>query len=169
MTLQQIGATPPPLAALTAGRYLRLRREAAGLSVAVVARALGITPGARARIRNDLLSLEADQLDDREWLIAGLRILFPFDCGTYFALIARAAKPGAGRPVPQVCRGCACSLHDPCQHDRFGPCAWLPNDPTLCDACARRLGFLIMALAIVAMSPHPVEFIGAKWGAGHEA
>jgi hypothetical protein len=37
----------------------------------------------------------------------------------------------------------------------------MPNDPELCDHCARRVGFRVVALAIVAMSPDPVEFVGA--------
>lgn len=118
---------PPPM---TPSAYLRLRREAAGLTIAQVAARLPTThidadmaasvirsletPGARARHRATL---------------AALRTVFAFDIDIYQQL---ATEPAARHS--QICRGCGCSTDDACvEADGHTCCGWAL--PTLCTRC----------------------------------
>lgn len=115
---------------MTPARYLQLRREAAGLSIAQVAARLPTrhvdadmaasvirtleTPGARARHR---ATLDA------------LRTVFPFDIDVYRQLCEEPAERH-----PMICRGCGCSTHDACvEADGHTCCLWAV--PTLCTRC----------------------------------
>jgi hypothetical protein len=116
----------PPL---TAADYLRLRREAAKLSITDVAAAVSNdraergsaaallrmfeTPGARVSRHDTLLRLQA---------------IFPFDPAVYQQLIDEPADRH-----PQICRGCGCSHWDPCDQDGKGPCAW--SSTSSCTRC----------------------------------
>lgn len=114
----------PPL---TPAGYLRLRREAAKLSISEVAGRLAPdnrgeaaaflrlieTPGARVSRTNTLLRLEA---------------IFPFDPSVYGQLCDEPADRH-----PRICRSCGCSHWDPCDDDGRGPCAW--STPSACTKC----------------------------------
>jgi hypothetical protein len=118
-----------PLPPLTAADYLRLRREAAKLSITDVAAAVSSdraergsaaallrlfeTPGARVSRHDTLLRLQT---------------IFPFDPAVYQQLIDEPADRH-----PQICRGCGCSHWDPCDQDGKGPCAW--SSPSSCTRC----------------------------------
>lgn len=131
----------PPIAAialppLSPAEYLRLRREAAKLSIADVAARIAPdsalrgeaaaflrlieTPGARVSRNDTLLRLEA---------------VFPFDPSVYSQLCDEPADRH-----PQVCRGCGCSHWDPCDTDGRGPCAW--SSASTCTRCAPEGGDL---------------------------
>lgn len=98
-------ATFPPL---TAAGYLRLRREAAGLKVADVARALARKPEdvATAIELVQMLEQPGNVARKHETLYA-LQRIFPFDQEVYGQL----AREPADRH-PHVCRGCGCSDWD---------------------------------------------------------
>lgn len=114
---------------LTPGEYLRLRREAAKLTIADVAARIAPdntlrgeaaaflrlieTPGARVSRNDTLLRLQA---------------AFPFDPSVYAQLCDEPADRH-----PQVCRGCGCSHWDPCDTDGHGPCAW--STSSSCTRC----------------------------------
>jgi hypothetical protein len=136
-------------APMSPGTYLRKRREAAGLSVGDVARRLIALPVAVRRVSPDEIGRLTARLGwiegDRDYLTesqaALLTEVLPMDGEVYLQLtLLHAIGPDriawSGLPVPQVCRECACSWHDPCQPRTSGdrPCSW-SADPTLCTHC----------------------------------
>jgi hypothetical protein len=104
---------------VTPGRYLRLRREAAGLGLGE----LPIAGTAALAIELDARPPTADELD-------ALRCAIDFDHHVIAAL--------AAGETPRLCRQCACSEWDPCIHDLQGggSCWWVEHD--FCSACAER-------------------------------
>lgn len=128
--------TEAPLAAfasvlppLTAADYLRLRREAAKLSIADVAAALTSNSTDRGAAASFLRLIETpgtrvNRLDT----LLRLQRVFPLDPAVYGQLLDEPADRH-----PQICRGCGCSHWDPCDSDGSGPCAW--SSPTACTRC----------------------------------
>jgi hypothetical protein len=109
-------ALPP----VTPAAYLKLRREAAGLSVAAAARRLngGQSFEQAARL---IRQLEAKGVTarDRETVI-GLADAFPLDPDVYMQLCGAPAHQH-----PSICRGCGCSEWDPCvSADGAHRCGW---------------------------------------------
>ncbi|MEA3042999.1 MAG: hypothetical protein QOH47_837 [Sphingomonadales bacterium] len=143
--MTDIQAAPAPAqVAMTPGRYLRLRREAAGLTlqhVAIILVPAGRKTAAedRAIFRRDVANLEADQLGggNQVGLVDLLSSIFSFDSAIYWLLVGRAADPDSEVPVPQICRGCGCTWNDACIDGARG-CAWSADDPTLCTVCERK-------------------------------
>lgn len=127
----------------TPGTYLRLRREAAGLTIDDVAAIFGTVPGVPLSARAEMLrSIEADTTplgDDVVRVLMKARELgsFSFD---ELVLIRLFDLHNGSSPVaaPRLCRVCACSPHDPCYrpglHGHTVTCGWAERD--LCDACA---------------------------------
>lgn len=126
--------------------YLRLRREAAGLTIRDLAARLtelraalveaGELPAGMLAIRSDmvatLLMLEATGVRARlRETLESIAAVMPFDPDVYQQLAD--ADP---RRHPRVCRGCGCSTHDGCHHEHFGNCAWV--SPIQCSHCAAR-------------------------------
>ena len=95
-------------APLTAAAYLRLRREAAGLSIATVARALAKKP-ADLSAATDLVHLleQPGNIARKIKTLYALQAIFPFDQAVYGQLAREPAEHH-----PQVCRGCGCSEWD---------------------------------------------------------
>jgi hypothetical protein len=126
------------------GTYLRLRREAAGLTIDDVAAIFGTVPGVPLSARADMLrSIEADVTpigDDVIRVLMKARELgsFPFDP----VVLVQLVDLQAGSPLqfgrPRICRVCACSQSDPCYRVGLGgytcTCGWAEAD--LCDSCA---------------------------------
>lgn len=126
---------------LTPAAYLRLRREAYGLSRHAVAdRLAGMMlrrdgeseTHAVARDRDDALAL-VDQLETpgvvarhRETIMA-IGAIVPLDADVYYQL---ATEPAHRHPT--VCRTCGCSDDDICSGDR-GICT--SATPIVCTAC----------------------------------
>jgi hypothetical protein len=123
--------TAPPAdeaARLRPAAYLRLRREAAGLSVEDVATKLAPAAAERAAARALVRLLEVDLVVARKARpIERLAACYPLDPAVYYQLAGPA-------PHPPVCRGCGCSEWDPCQHEERGACSW--TTPTRCSHCA---------------------------------
>lgn len=139
--MNDIICPPPPVETMTVGRYLRLRREAAGHSIDELAFMLGSSTDHRATMRCQLGLLEDDKLGSGITL-AFINVLaasrpFAFDDHVANALLARRLDPAGDLPLPQVCRSCGCSWHDACETSS-GPCSWVNGDPTLCSACLDR-------------------------------
>jgi len=139
------GASPAPQA-MRPGTYLRLRREAAGLThrhIAIVLVPAGRADAAelRASMSRRLRLIESDDqagsnpsprdLD----LVDQLGSVFAFSAAIYWLLVGIAADPESEIPVPQICRGCGCTWSDPC-NERGRGCAWSAEDPSLCTTCA---------------------------------
>ncbi|HEY0626707.1 MAG TPA: hypothetical protein VGD10_08225 [Allosphingosinicella sp.] len=121
------------------GDYMRLRREAAGLTIDSIALLCGGgDPKARAEAQNQMRRIENGEgdLTDHHGLLLKLRGVMAFDLEVYEKLVLYAADQEL--PLPQVCRGCGCSWMDPCADRRTGTCAWADGDPTLCTTCERR-------------------------------
>jgi hypothetical protein len=123
---------------MSPGTYLRLRRQAAGLTrddIALITETEPTKVCARRRaewlsdIENDGPALTGD-------LVEILRSAFNFDPAVLHLLVAIHA--GADLVAPQLCRVCACSWLDPCDGDSLGSCSWVSGDPTLCTACWTR-------------------------------
>lgn len=116
----------PPL---TAADYLRLRREAAKLSIPAVAAALVSTTADRGQAAAFLRLIETPGARvSRHDTLLRLQAIFPFDPAVYGQLIDEPADRH-----PQICRGCGCSYWDPCDEDGRGPCAW--SSATSCTRC----------------------------------
>ncbi len=148
------------------GEYLRKRREAAGLTLGEVARQLAAMQFGFIQLdrANLLAHLEKVEASDAGLTLAQaqvLRNIFAFDVGIYDQLLDRHLADELTRrtmPMPQICRGCACSFFDPClpdpsrgEQDRSsssaavgqdGPCHWAENH--LCSACAAQPGNVIV-------------------------
>jgi hypothetical protein len=133
---------------MTPGRYLRLRREAAGLTIQhvvlmVVPARYRSAPDDRADLRNRIALAEEDAL----WrpalppLLDQLGGAFNFVPGIYWLLAVHHEDPGRPIRIPRICRSCGCTEHDAChmpvQHagDAAATCAWVEGDRTLCTAC----------------------------------
>lgn len=110
--------------------YLRLRRQAAGMSISAVAiMMMGNSrevPAAMDLIR----SLETAGITARhDVTLAALRTAFPFDVDVY-----RQLRDEPADRHPRICRGCGCSEWDPCDSGH-GACAWASAH-----ACTRCVG-----------------------------
>ena len=123
---------------MTPGTYLRLRREAAGLTIEDLALRLRGTVPISAHSRAELVGLiEQDIAVINADLVDALTDLcrvgqFRFDRHALILLIARHA--GAEIAAPEICRGCGCSWHDACG---FG-CSWAGPAHDWCSACAEQ-------------------------------
>ena len=123
-----LAADAPPMA--LAGRYLRMRREAARVAGLLVGLALAnhhreLAAAGRYALAEEgaLLLSEAELL-----VVAGF---FPFRREVYLNL-------AAGLPIGTIlCRGCGCSWDDACIERLHGVCAWVIGDATLCTRCER--------------------------------
>ncbi|TPG14386.1 hypothetical protein [Sphingomonas oligophenolica] len=125
-------AAPDVLPPISPAHYLRLRRKAAGLTIAQVADRLG-NPLDRDHARALLALLETEGSAARHRLtLDGLRAVFPFDPDVYVQL--RDDDPATH---PRICRGCGCSEWDPCvRADEAEHCAWVSR--ASCSVCADR-------------------------------
>ena len=124
--------TPPP--AMSPARYIRLRREARGLSIDALAIMLGSTAAERADVRNELQMLECGDPspDDYRGLVESMAGIIRFDPVVYSLLVERAHDPESELPLPAICRSCGCTWCDPCDP----PCSWAEAD--LCTACVSK-------------------------------
>lgn len=122
---------------MTPGTYLRLRREAAGLSLDDVALSMETIPSLPGRERAEWLGqIESDlaplQVDVLLALEAHPELAFDRD-----ALLALTSVD-AGMPtfVPSICRACGCTEYDPCVTAEEGCCAWADAEQMICTRCA---------------------------------
>jgi len=116
---------------LTPSDYLRLRRVAAGLSVADAARRLIESPADQRRAEEFLRRLETPgRTALYRSTIAHLLQAFPFDPDAYWQL---AEEPRHRHP--RICHGCGCSAHDRCSDAEGGACHWVEQDR--CSACSQ--------------------------------
>lgn len=123
--------------ALAPGAYLRLRREAAGLSLDDVAFAMETIPTVSARSRAEWLGqIEAGLAPLQVDVLLALEAhpMLMFDRDVLLALSALAA--GLTAFVPAICGACGCTEYDPCVTDEEGCCAWADAAATICTRCA---------------------------------
>ena len=115
---------------MTPGNYLRLRREAAGLTMDDVV--MLITPDERRWPLALVLTfaIELDEVVPSSSELEALRFAFPFDRYIFRQLVGRLD------PKPEICGTCGCSALDACDDERAGPCAWATPAHDLCTACA---------------------------------
>ena len=119
---------------MTPGRYLHLRRVAAGLSIDDVAARIGTEPPVAGQSRVELVrAIEADQQPLTADVMDALRPVFVFDAIILVALCAVAA--GRQIDLPAICRECGCSEWDACRLEGGRTCSW--STPDLCSACVR--------------------------------
>lgn len=115
--------------AMLPGNYLRLRREAAGLSIEAVALMLPTEPHVELAARATWLrQIEAGEAPIGNNVIAALKSAFRFDASVLRRLDDLRRTPGLS--APRICRRCACTEYDPCR-DRL--CHWVAAD--LCSSC----------------------------------
>jgi transcriptional regulator with XRE-family HTH domain len=127
---------------LTAGQYLRKRREAAGLSIDEVAAGCAM-PATRDAFAARLARIEGDDVTTSDITLAMLRSTFRFDRQIYHNL-------AAGLPAgTTLCRRCAYAWTD----DAAGrpPTYW--PEPDLCARCA--------PTAAAELPPEPAMIVGA--------
>lgn len=114
---------------LTPSDYLRLRRAAAGLSIAEAARKLIDSRADQRRAEEFLRRLETPgRTALYRSTVAHLLRAFLFDPSVYWQL---AEEPMHRHP--RICRGCGCSAHDRCTDAAGGACHWAEQDR--CSAC----------------------------------
>lgn len=123
--------------ALPPGTYLRLRREAAGVSREAVAIALA----AGQSHRQEAALLRVEQLESNLAFVtpaevALMRAAFRFD-GQVLDQLADIHFFRADLPHPRLCRVCGCSELDAClDFHQSTACHWVDLD--LCSACVTR-------------------------------
>lgn len=118
-----------PLSPVTPPQYLKLRRQAAGLSILQVAERIAPT----ARDRSEAIALvtmleQPGTTARRTETLSAFQSAFPFDPDVYQQLVN---DPPAWHPA--ICRSCGCSQWDPCCSDD-ACCAWA--EPGRCTRCA---------------------------------
>jgi len=126
------------IAPVTADRYLRLRREAAGLTILQVARHMFANDDGKAQIAVDLITaLETPGVRAKVNLtLDRLSLAFAFDPDVYHQL----AHDPADRH-PRVCAGCGCSQNDACvSADGHDCCAWSSTSRPGAALCTRCTG-----------------------------
>jgi hypothetical protein len=130
-------AMPPrarlPLVVMKPWRYLKLRREAAGLSVDDVATQLAPKMRDRSAAADLVRQLEREGFVARHpETLERLRSAFAFDPDVYRQL---ATEPVSRHP--RVCHRCACSESDACVPEphlsHASACHWV--SPHLCSRC----------------------------------
>ena len=111
---------------MTPGAYLRMRREAAGVSLVEIAAGFSTQPRLAEHLRAELIELVERDVQPPSFATVELLIaFFDFDRAVLIGLIAGAE--------PQLCRVCACSEGDPCVTEHGETCSW--DAPDLCTAC----------------------------------
>lgn len=139
-------ATQTAPAPMCPGNYLRLRRTAAGLTIADVAARLAEEGEDPAELALSIENIERHDVDDMRaqrhlTLLDRLRGAFAFDQRVYTSLVAVISNPK--RPITPICVGCACSWADPCLEqvgDELRPCSWgtKGEEPPVCSSCLER-------------------------------
>lgn len=122
--------------AMTPALYLRLRREAAGLTVAQAARRMFGGNAEKVDLAASLIrALETPGVRARiDMTLERLVVAFPFDADVYRQL----AHDPADRH-PRVCGGCGCTQDDACvSGDGHSTCGWQSGSrpgAALCTRC----------------------------------
>ncbi len=120
---------------MTPGTYLRLRRQAAGLSIEDVAAMVRTSPRLGEvdviawlrRVEEDVAALSPD-------VIGALGVAFRFSCPVLWQLIDLRSYGPDTIQVPPICLTCGCTDEDSCVDPvTRAPCAWHSED--LCTAC----------------------------------
>lgn len=120
---------------MTPGTYLRLRREAAGLSLDEVSLVTQTVPSVCARIRGEwIAAIEQGIVPVSIDVALALQIAFPFDWDVLVKLCALQAR--LIDQAPRICAACACSEQDACTGHDGEPCEWV--GPLRCSACVDR-------------------------------
>lgn len=123
---------------VTAARYLRLRREAAGLTIVQAARRMYGADEGKVGLAADLIAaLETPGVRARvDLTLDRLALAFPFDADVYRQL--------AHDPVerhPRVCIACGCSQDDACvSADGHDTCGWSAASGAAGSVCTRCAG-----------------------------
>lgn len=120
---------------MTPGRYLMLRREAAGLSIEDVAAMVHTSPhlgevdrvGWLRRIEADIAALSVD-------VIMALHGRYRFSGPVLTALIDARSFGTDAIAVPSICHNCGCSQFDAC-FDGHATCAWHNESEIICTSC----------------------------------
>lgn len=122
------------------GKYLRLRREAAGLTCEDIALRTETTPPISARARAEWLARVEADIDPITFGMAfALARWVKFDPDVLDRLIAARRSEGHVGAVTAICRDCGCSWRDPCvDAGRRQTCGWVNADQDWCTACAAR-------------------------------
>jgi hypothetical protein len=117
---------------MTPGDYLRLRREAAGLTIPQVATHYYKRPEHRADVEANLRTFELPHVKVKPHIAETLGRAFPFDHGVYRQLCEDPPELH-----PTLCRGCACDNHNTC-HTREGSDCTITVDG-ICTACIEKV------------------------------
>lgn len=144
------------------GEYMKLRREAAGLSIEEVAAQLAHTNADRIDVRNEITLLEDDQPGLFIPLVMRMRAAFRFDPDIYLALLGFAQDAGSTAPRPRICTGCGCSWSDPCADDADSPCRWSARRVDSCTHCETKAATKAKARAATKDAPTVSEVAGAN-------
>jgi hypothetical protein len=124
-------AAPAP-GPMKPGEYIRLRREAAGLTIPQAAKHFYKNPDHRADVEANLRTIELPHVKAKPHVSETLSRAFPFDDGVYRQL---CEDPPEFHPT--LCRGCGCDAHNTC-HNRDGSDCTITVDG-VCTACIEKV------------------------------
>ncbi len=113
---------------MTPGRYLALRRLAAGLSRADVESLAGLPPASVANLEEAAGGWVVGKLIDPATAYDQLAGVFP--------LCPIVLRRLATRETVRICLACGCSEMDACDDEEHGPCSWA--GPAHCTDCERK-------------------------------
>lgn len=121
---------------MTPGKYLSLRRAAAGLSIEDVAARFTSDPRLGEMDRAEWLrQIENGEAPASVFVAVALAPVFNFSSGILGSLVAVAEGCGNPNALPRLCPRCGCSQIDAC-FDGHATCDWATAD--LCTHCERK-------------------------------
>jgi hypothetical protein len=112
--------------------YIRLRREAAGLTIAQAARPFYKREDQRADVESNLRMFETPGVTVKPHIAETLSRAFPFDASVYRQLCEQAPSRH-----PRLCHGCGCDTHNFCTH-RNGTICTITAD-RICTVCIEKV------------------------------
>ena len=124
---------------IPAGDYLRLRREAAGLSIDDVALFVAPDDSAIGAVAGQLRLVELGEQVPPAPFVDRLHEAFRFDRRMFDLLVFIAIEI-------RVCRSCGCSDLCRCKPEGSGDCVWSTEHPDLCTECTHRAAAIAPAL-----------------------
>jgi hypothetical protein len=122
-------AAPGPM---TPETYIRLRREAAGLTIAKAALPFYRREEHRADVEAVLRDAETPGVKLKQHVAQTLPRAFPFDPNVYRQLCEDPPERH-----PSLCRGCACSIQTPCSTQQGFHCRITQDG--ICTACIEKV------------------------------
>lgn len=129
ITAQPAPALPP----MAPWDYLRLRREAAGLTIAQAGRAFWANPAHREDVERNLRGFEHPGVVMKPWVAETINRAFPFDPAVY-----RQLAEDPAHQHPDLCRSCAWDQWTEAFDLTGDSVTWAEGRTDLCTGCEKK-------------------------------